>query len=215
MRRFIRDHEPLGFQIIEDENTIREVHDDKKLEEATESLALTRSNSYTMSREVLNSDLFRGAPRDEDSDTDTGSESTDSTSETVRIHRRTRLDPARVGTSTGPSETAQGAARNPQQEFPDAAGAREDREADEDVSAEADVKSAKATTERTLRRSTRLRGEEPPQEGETRKPLVWEAGIFGPETVVSEETPQEAPSGRGGGLKHVLSRGGPKVSFLG
>ena len=187
MRRFIRDHEPLGFQIIEDEITIREVHDDKKLEEATESLALTRSNSYTMSREVLNSDLFRGAPRDEDSDTDTGSESTDSTSETVRIHRRTRLDPARVGTSTGPSETAQGAARNPQQEFPDAAGAREDREADEDVSAEADVKSAKATTERTLRRSTRLRGEEPPQEGSSRDP-----GARSGTTHSSEEDEEDA-----------------------
>jgi hypothetical protein len=109
MRRFIRDNEPLGFQIIEGEITIREVLDDKKLEEATESLALTRSNSYTMSREVMFSDLFGGALPDEDSDT--GSESTDSTSETVRIHRRTRLDPALGETSTAPSKTAQGASR--------------------------------------------------------------------------------------------------------
>ena len=167
MRRFIRDNEPLGFQIIEGEITIREVYDDKKLEEATESLALTRSDSYTMSREVMFSDLFGGALPDEDSDT--GSESTDSTSGTVRIHRRTRLDPALGETSTAPSKTAQGAAGNPQQQHPDAAGAREEG-TDKDVSGEAGAKSATATTRKTLRRSSRLRGDKPPKEGSSQDP---------------------------------------------
>ena len=159
MRQYLRDNHPFGFQIIEGEIA----HSDKlqsksSSEEAENSLALTRSTSYTLlptsSGDWL-SGLHEGAPSSSESSEESG-ESTDSTAKTVPIARDTGPTRARSGASTTPLKAAKAAAGESNTSTPGSADPS--GKADVDASAGAGVQ---PTPTPQTRRSKRLRGDSP------------------------------------------------------